>query len=189
MHAVDFLFAPLANLALFPEGGEFPDLGLDETARRAGTARLPEGVGRPVMIHPGSGSPRKNWPLESFLELSRRLTASGLTPVFSLGEADDGIAAQVATVPGLHTLQGFDLMELAETIGACAAYVGNDSGITHLAAAAGVPVVALFGETDPAVWGPRGPHVRVLQGEGGCMDRIRVDEVMGALVTAMESHQ
>jgi ADP-heptose:LPS heptosyltransferase len=53
-------------------------------------------------------------------------------------------------------------------------YIGNDSGISHLAAAAGAPVVALFGPTDPAVWAPRGPRVRILAAAGL---RSTVDEV------------
>ena len=55
-------------------------------------------------------------------------------------------------------------MEIAEGLAACVGYVGNDSGITHVAAALGIPVVGLYGPTDPAIWGPRGPHVRVITG-------------------------
>jgi ADP-heptose:LPS heptosyltransferase len=54
-----------------------------------------------------------------------------------------------------------DLYRLACWISQARLYVGNDSGITHLAAATGVPVLALFGPTDPAVWAPRGANVRV----------------------------
>jgi len=54
-----------------------------------------------------------------------------------------------------------NLYELACWLGRARLYVGNDSGITHLAAAAGAPVLALFGPTDPSVWVPRGPNVRV----------------------------
>jgi ADP-heptose:LPS heptosyltransferase len=54
-----------------------------------------------------------------------------------------------------------DLYQLACHLAQASLYVGNDSGITHLAAAVGTPVLALFGPTDPAVWAPRGEHVRV----------------------------
>jgi heptosyltransferase-3 len=57
-----------------------------------------------------------------------------------------------------------DLYELARWLAAASLYIGNDSGITHLAAAAGAPVIAIFGPTDPALWAPRGPRVRVIQG-------------------------
>ena len=56
-----------------------------------------------------------------------------------------------------------DLYELACWLASARLYIGNDSGITHLAAAVGTPVLALFGPTDPAIWAPRGPHVRVLR--------------------------
>ena len=55
-------------------------------------------------------------------------------------------------------------------------YIGNDSGITHLAAAVGTPVVAIFGPTDPAVWAPRGERVAVVS--RGSLDEIAVDEVL-----------
>ena len=48
-------------------------------------------------------------------------------------------------------------------------YIGNDAGMTHVAALAGVPTLALFGPTDPAVWGPRGPGVRILTAEKPCV--------------------
>ena len=59
-----------------------------------------------------------------------------------------------------------DLYELALWLASARLYIGNDSGITHLAAAVGAPVVAIFGPSDPAVWGPRGDRVRVLGGRG-----------------------
>jgi ADP-heptose:LPS heptosyltransferase len=54
-----------------------------------------------------------------------------------------------------------DLYSLARWLARARLYVGNDSGITHLAAAAGAPVLALFGPSDPEIWAPRGPNVRV----------------------------
>jgi heptosyltransferase-3 len=56
-----------------------------------------------------------------------------------------------------------DLLDLARFLAGARAYVGNDSGITHLAAAVGAPTVALFGPTDPAIWGPRGRTVRIIR--------------------------
>jgi ADP-heptose:LPS heptosyltransferase len=75
-----------------------------------------------------------------------------------------------------------DLYELACWLAGASLYVGNDSGITHLAAAAGAPVVALFGPTDPAVWAPRGPRVRVVATgrPGEPMERIPLDRVFEA---------
>ena len=104
-------------------------------------------------IHPFSGSARKNWPLENF----RRL-ASGLEramPVRWCAGPDDPPLEGAVRID--------DLYELACWLASARLYVGNDCGITHLAAAVGTPVLALFGPTDPAVWAPRGGHVRVMR--------------------------
>jgi|SRR5579871_157639 len=104
-----------------------------------------------AVIHPFSGSPRKNWPLEKFRALARGLERT--MPVrWCAGPEDPPLAGAVYIE---------DLYELACWLARARLYVGNDSGITHLAAAACAPVLALFGPTDPAVWGPRGPNVRI----------------------------
>ena len=73
-----------------------------------------------------------------------------------------------------------NLYELACWLQTARLYIGNDSGITHLAAAVGVPVVAIFGPTDPAVWAPRGDRVRVVSGN---LEDISVDQVLKCVVT------
>ena len=104
-----------------------------------------------AVIHPFSGSPRKNWPLEKFRALAAGLERS--MPVQWCAGADDPPLPEAVRID--------DLYELACWLARARLYVGNDSGITHLAAAAGTPVLAIFGPTDPAVWAPRGPNVRV----------------------------
>jgi heptosyltransferase-3 len=104
-----------------------------------------------AVIHPFSGSPRKNWPLEKFRALARGLERT--MPVRWCGGQDD------PPLEGAVHLD--DLYELACWLARARLYIGNDSGITHLAAAVGTPVLALFGPTDPAVWGPRGRNVRI----------------------------
>ena len=69
-----------------------------------------------------------------------------------------------------------NLDELACWLASARVYIGNDSGITHLAAAVGVPVVAVFGPTDPIVWAPRGERVRVVS--GGNLEEIEVEQVL-----------
>jgi heptosyltransferase III len=106
-----------------------------------------------AVIHPFSGGPRKNWPLENFRKLAAGLERS--MPVRWCSGPDD---------PPLDGAVRFDdLYDLACWLARARLYVGNDSGITHLAAAVGTPVLALFGPTDPAVWAPRGPHVQVVR--------------------------
>lgn len=102
-----------------------------------------EGRGGFAVIHPFSGSTRKNWPLERFREVAARITL----PVRWCAGPDEALEGAVR----------FDnLYELACWLAIASIYIGNDSGITHLAAAVGTPLVAIFGPTDPAVWGPRG---------------------------------
>lgn len=104
-----------------------------------------------AVIHPFSGSPRKNWPMENFRELARQL------------ETDMPVrwCAGIEDPPLEGAVRIDDLYELAHWLARAQLYIGNDSGITHLAAAVGTPVLALFGPTDPEVWAPRGEHVTV----------------------------
>jgi heptosyltransferase-3 len=131
----------------------------------------PSGIrGDFAVIHPFSGSSRKNWPLERFRELSQRLA----WPVqWSAGPQEK--------LEGAVRFE--NLYELACWLATARVYIGNDSGITHLAAAAGVPVVAIFGPTDPAIWAPRGERVRVVAGK---LAEITVEEVLDA-VAAVET--
>jgi ADP-heptose:LPS heptosyltransferase len=59
--------------------------------------------------------------------------------------------------------RGLKLVELAAVLERCALFLGNDSGVTHLAAAVGAPVVAVFGQASPAIWEPRGERVHVVR--------------------------
>jgi heptosyltransferase III len=110
--------------------------------------RIPESF---AVIHPFSGSAKKNWPLDRFRKLARELEQT--MPVEWCAGPDDP--------PLEHAVRFDDLYELACWLSRASLYAGNDSGITHLAAAVGIPVLALFGPTDPAVWAPRGANVRV----------------------------
>jgi len=162
-------------------------------------------AGVPVAaVHPGSGGAWKCWPVERFVEAVDRLMASGCSVVLIQGPSDDAVVANVlSAVRGTRPPVAADLAvdELAAFLCLCSAYLGNDSGVTHLAAAAGVPTVALFGPTDPAVWGPRGRRVTLLAPEGdcapcgraraivcahrSCLDGIGVERVVGALGKAL----
>jgi hypothetical protein len=122
-----------------------------------------------AIIHPFSGSPRKNWPLDRFRALADRLP---LPVEWSAGPEED-----------LKEARRFsDLYELACHLAGARVYVGNDSGITHLAAAVGTPVVAVFGPTDPAVWGPRGRRVQTMRQSEGWPD---VEQVAAATFNAL----
>lgn len=121
--------------------------------------------GNYAVIHPFSGSPRKNWPLERFRELAARLPL----PVRWCAGPEES----------LEDAERFDnLYHLARWLAGARLYIGNDSGITHLAAAVGGPVVAIFGPTDPTVWSPRGERVRVITGD---LSKIEVAELCDAV--------
>ncbi len=121
-----------------------------------------------VALHPGSGSARKNWPAERFASVAARLAARDVTTLLIAGPADATAAAKVAALAGdsVHRAPPATLDRLAALLGRCRAYLGNDSGITHLAAITGTPTVAVFGPTDPTVWRPLGPHARVVRAAG-----------------------
>jgi lipopolysaccharide heptosyltransferase III len=147
MHAVDFYLEQVRNLA------DCRSDGIPRIACAGARADF-------AVIHPFSGSPRKNWPLDRFQALARRLERA--MPVRWCAGLDDP--------PLDNAVRIGDLYELACWLAGARLYIGNDSGVTHLAAAAGTPVLALFGPTDPEIWAPRGPHVRVAR--WGCQPSI-----------------
>jgi hypothetical protein len=132
--------------------------------------RIPCRPARPgdfAVIHPFSGSQRKNWHLERFRALAQRL---GMPVRWCAGPEE-----QLADAVRMD-----DLFELGCWLATARLYIGNDSGITHLAAAVGIPVVAIFGATDPAVWAPRGDRVRVVSGN---LDEISLEQVLNAVAS------
>ncbi len=182
-HAVPFLLEPLQALAIF-ETELVPALDFPAGLRAAGHGRL-EALGlrgKPIVVHPGSGSPAKNWPVVRFAEIVRRLREQGREVVAVLGEADTAEAAALAReLPDLPALTGLTLAELGAALAECAAFFGNDSGIAHLAAAVGLPVLALFGPSDAATWSPRGRGgVTVLRAPEGELERLEVAAVWTA---------
>jgi ADP-heptose:LPS heptosyltransferase len=139
--------------------GHAIDFYLEQVGAPAGgVPRIPCPVERQqfAAIHPFSGSPRKNWPLDKFRALARGLER--IMPVYWCAGPDDPKLTDAVRID--------DLYQLSCWLAQASLYIGNDSGITHLAAASGAPVLALFGPTDPAVWGPRGENVRIARWNG-----------------------
>jgi ADP-heptose:LPS heptosyltransferase len=116
---------------------------------------------RTLLVAPGSGAKEKNWPREFFRAVieSWERSGSGKAAVI-LGPAEDDeipFWSQVAPVA-----RNLDLAELAALLSLADVYLGNDSGVTHLAAAVGAEAIVLFGPTDAAAWAPRGETAHLL---------------------------
>ncbi len=131
-----------------------------------------------TLIHPGSGSPAKNWPLERFVDLSRELRQGGHRVVWILGPAEGGIPS-----PGseFEVLDRPSLGALAATLSQARVFVGNDSGVSHLAAAVGAPTVAIFGPTSDVVFRPDGPRVATARSASGALESLGVDRVLSVI--------
>jgi heptosyltransferase-3 len=122
----------------------------------------------PIAIHPGSGSPAKCWPIDSYLALIDQLHEAGHRCRILVGEVE----LERWSSDQIHRLQAVDetvhpatYVDLLMELSTCPAFIGNDSGPGHLAGIIGLPSVILFGPTDPAVWKPMGPRVRTLRAE------------------------
>ena len=179
VHAAEWYARPLAGLGRVSEAD--PPVLLPSDAERAQAdhwmQRLPPDF---IAIHPGSGSPAKNWPAARFAALAR--TLSPARPwLLVQGPADAAAAALLAREPGAVAARELPARALGALLAHAGLYVGNDSGVTHLAAACGAPTLALFGPTDPAQWAPVGPRVTVIRAPGGRMDHLEVDEVIARL--------
>ena len=177
-----FLMEPLMDLGLYGES-DVPELALGEARMEEGRRAL-AGEGRSMVIHPGSGGAAKKWPMKRFLEVAARLEAAGWRVFWSFGEADEDERAawQAAGSPG-RELEAGSLGRLAAVLAHADGYLGNDSGVTHLAAAAGCRTLALFGPSDADKWSPKGRGgVRVLRAPADCMGELPVESVWAAVV-------
>jgi ADP-heptose:LPS heptosyltransferase len=119
-----------------------------------------------VVMHPGSGSASKRWPVENFATLIEALAAQPrVRTVIVTGYAEADVAARLRSLIHLAEpliAENWPMIPTAALIAQATVFVGHDSGLTHLAAALGRPTVAIFGPTDPEIWGPRGEHVTVV---------------------------
>jgi heptosyltransferase III len=136
-----------------------------------------------VAIHPGSGAAEKCWPISRFAEVIKRLWEQNFPVLLLSGPADTervhDLLKQLLlpSKPNMFKLlTHVPLLEVAQHLRQCRCYLGNDTGITHLAAMLGVPTVAIFGPTDPNIWRPVGPFVKVLQGH--TLEDVTVDAAL-----------
>jgi heptosyltransferase-2 len=143
-----------------------------------------------VALHPGSGSETKNWPVEKWIKLGDIFLATGVQLLVIAGEADAGRTQKLQAgwkgkpVQFAENLPLPHLAAVLENI----VFIGHDSGISHLAAAAGARCLLLFGWTDPAIWAPANQNVTVLRAPEGKMALLEVETVAAALWAALELH-
>lgn len=203
LHAVDYHLEPLRRLGI-PIRRRAPELFLSESEDAAaadwlGTSGVDED--RPfAVIHPGARFWFKQWPLDRVAALADRIQQAERLPVVILGgpkEAGDLAVIRAAMRTPCRATEGrLPIRVVAAIIRRARLFIGNDNGPMHIAAAVGTPVAALFGSSDPRVWGPWGDGHRVIykqvpcspcahtgcdQGEQNCMKLISLDEVSGVV--------
>lgn len=188
-HAASQLARPLQRMALFLDDAA---ARLHPSAEDQAKARefLGESTAPVIAIHPGSGSPRKNWPAENWAAVARwqRQHAPQSRLLIVGGEADAAqLAAVQAAVPGAEVLvaQHLPLPVLAAVLGRCCLFLGHDSGISHIAAAVETPCILLFGPTDPAIWAPQNAGVKIITADTGDLRQISVEMVKAAVEKAL----
>ncbi|MBL9139423.1 MAG: glycosyltransferase family 9 protein [Verrucomicrobiales bacterium] len=180
-HACDVFLRTLQQLAIFEADG----------TPRLRPEAAPVGSGRWVAMHPGSGSETKNWPERRWAELVRRVVDDTSCRVLLVGgEAEgDRLDRLSRGLPPerVFVARQLPLDALAARLAACEQFVGHDSGITHLAAAVGVPCLVLWGPSPLAVWRPRGKEILVLQDDTGLagMSTDSVWEVLRSRLAAL----
>lgn len=184
-HASLQLALPLQQLALYLEGFAAELFPLPEDRSEA-ESLLAGKAGPFVALHPGSGSERKNWPVERWADVAAHILdrSPEATLILVGGEADFERLDRLQAIlpPGrVHELRNVSLPILAALLSKCRLFLGHDSGISHLAAASGAPCVLLFGPTDPGVWAPTNPGVTVVSGPKGALEEIFVQDVERAI--------
>jgi heptosyltransferase-2 len=187
-HAARQLARPLEKLALYledhavtlrPSESDFADaramlhsLGIDLERQT-------------LIVHPGSGSAKKNWPAEKWSELMHNLR--GRRPEMPIlivgGEADAPVLKQMRAEFGAEVpiVTSPSLPVLAAMTALCGFFAGHDSGVSHIAAGAGAQAVLLYGPTDPDVWAPANPGVRVIRAPDQNLANLGMETVSAAM--------
>jgi heptosyltransferase-2 len=162
IHATQVYLKPLERLAIF-DADAVPRLPVPPAPGTSGR--------QTIALHPGSGSEKKNWPEQNWATLMQRLiteTSAGLLIVG--GEAEGNRLERLAKLlpaERIDVARSWPLAELAGRLQSCTVFLGHDSGISHLAAASGVPTLVLWGDTIEEIWRPQGERVVVVRETGG----------------------
>ena len=201
IHAAKAFLKPLEQLAIFdadpvPRLDIAPDRGSEETDDENQAnhgARLRSGNGFPTLaLHPGSGSERKNWAESQWAELIGQVMFSTDLNLLLVGGEAEGERLQrlAAALPPTRAgvAQSLPLAELAGLLATCSAFIGHDSGISHLAAAVGLPGLLLWGDSIEEIWRPPSDRMIVLRHPRG-LEHLCVAEVLQGLNKLYSSHK
>ncbi len=166
-HATDHLLQPALRFV-----GQVPPAQpcvYPDTESRQAAGRFWQSAGLPeqgvLAVHPGSGGRHKLWPSQGWQQVMAWASGKGVPGLLICGPAEEerGIGPLLTLLsPAWKVLRNAPLPELAAILARCEVFVGHDSGVTHLAAAVGTRTLALFGPTDPLVWGPRSERACVM---------------------------
>ena len=169
-HAVEYLITILGNSYGCLPAEDFCNIRNENSEN---------GKRRGMVIHPGSGSLTKTWPFERFIRVAEE---SSLPVSFLLGPAEiERIGEKDLAGNRFTVFRSDSLDEVYHMLSGAEVYLGNDSGISHLASLCDTKSVVLFGPTDPVLWKPFGRKVTIVSSHDGTMDSIGVDQVFETL--------
>ncbi len=178
VHSTEVFLKPLERLAIY-DADPMPRLNLVSETDVALAA------GPWIAVHPGSGSEKKNWSEENWRELLRSLLDSMDLKILLVGGEAEGerLNRLAAALPEerVQIARDLPLTQLAHWLRCCVALAGHDSGISHLAAALGLRTLVLWGESNEAVWRPRGERVALVRTPGG-LPKLPVADVRERLI-------
>jgi heptosyltransferase-3 len=175
IHATQLYLKPLEHLAIF-DADPVPRLrmGVDSATPSPPLFRNAEANERVLALHPGSGGEHKNWPEAKWAELLQNLINETSFNLLLVGGEAEGERLQrlgAALPPArVRVAQSRPLAELARMLRQCAGFIGHDSGISHLAAAVGLPGLILWGETTEEIWRPPSDRMILVHHPNGLAD-------------------
>ncbi|MBT5707799.1 MAG: glycosyltransferase family 9 protein [Verrucomicrobia bacterium] len=177
IHATDVFLEPLEQLAIF-EADNIPRLTLTE---KEPPTSSPHSY---LAIHPGSGSKSKNWPIAQWIDLIKiLLTQTDWHFLIVGGEAEENElkALQSTNRPDRIRFEiSLPLDKLAPMLARCEGFVGHDSGISHLAAALGIPGLVIWGPSNESVWRPKSESVIVINHADG-LEKLPIEQVLARI--------
>lgn len=180
-HATEVYLKPLERLAIF-DADPLPRLTINSQFTTTNQ----------LALHPGSGSEKKNWPEANWTELLQQLIAvSNLDLLLVGGEAEgERLGRLAAALPAarIQVARSLPLAELARLLAPCVGFIGHDSGISHLAAALGLPCLILWADTMEEIWRPQGERIVIVRESVG-VRAISVERVVIELASLLQPVQ